>query len=399
MATKRSALPPLTDAVAREHPERIRTTPNGGRAWKCHYCSQFASSTTQRNLFVCRRHGGVTPTQRTGQGKPPGRPMTTGEDTRSRLLNVNEIVMGYKQKLVDIDATDEDLLHLRAYLHQSIRQRPSEEEVNGALESLLAAAKIVARITPVPAPLSKDALLHVLAEIRLLRKTLNDTSSLYTRFSRINKEIEDRYARFIRLAKLRSAMAHKNEPTHQLTFFMDTVHECLNILAQRLPPDTLTLLRARLDKEFNEIPERALQANTFKDLTVTPPNDGPFYSLPHTRDALEEIVTELRSQQLDLDNTDDDLLHLRAHILSVRQLLPTVTRTARMLEALLENLDHFMNQPDTEAALRARGEWDSVQRLESTDTASTGSSKRSIKGSKRSTSASSCSPMHGKNND
>ena len=147
MATKRSTLPPVTPQDTETNPERLRLTPNGGHAWKCHYCSAYASSETQEGRYVCRRHGGVTPKQREPQipvqnvesgavARPPGRPLTSGAHSRSPRLTVNELVQEYEEQLGDADATDEHMIYLRGHLDMWAAQREDEDDVEVSLVKL-----------------------------------------------------------------------------------------------------------------------------------------------------------------------------------------------------------------------------------------------------------------------
>ena len=361
MATKRSPLPPITPEDIELHPDRLRETPNSGYAWKCHYCNEFASSETQRGFYVCRRHGGVTPKQRRNLGRPPGRPMTSGKHSRSRMLSVDEIVEEYRQNLIDADATDEDILYLRGYLARAIDERPSEEEVALAIEELIRDTQEFQGA--LNGPITQEALLRALAEIRLYRRTLKHVSSFYQRFIRVTAEIEDRYARFIKLARLRSTISHKNAPADQLAFFAVTVQHCLQVLSDRVPPEKVALLRARLEKDFEELPERALTLTALKPITLSTGQENSFYRSHQLDDRLDEIVSSLRSQSLDLDDTDEDMLRLRAHLHSLRQLVELISKAATIIDSALGELDAFMDEEEVEVAVRQRGEWEKVERL------------------------------------
>ena len=362
MATKRSNLPRPTDSNIRHTPERVRGTPNGGHAWKCHYCGEYASSETQQGLFVCRRHGGVTPRQRAGKARPPGRPMTTGKDSRSRMRTFEEILADYEQMRVDADVTDEDFLHLRASLVQAIRARAAEEEVAQALEDLARAARSLCSPAMIATPVAKESLLHFLAELRLFRITLRDTSTLYKRFLRHTKRIEDALARFIRLAKVRSDIEHDNEGAHQLLIFAAVLRAVLEAAAQRLSEENLHLLTSRIHREFGQLPNRVLEPNTLIR-TVTLQDTFCFYQSGAEPDPFLATVNQLKEEIVDLDDTTHDMLSIRASLASVRQLFSTVRETARILEALLENLECSIDKEEVEAALREREQWTSLQHL------------------------------------
>lgn len=100
---KRSQLPQVTELDRRLRPDDIRTTPNGGFAWRCHYCRRYACDQSLQGRFLCRCHGGSTPRQRdlvqqylhhleTGKClRPPGRPLISGLSSRTRKVHVDEL--------------------------------------------------------------------------------------------------------------------------------------------------------------------------------------------------------------------------------------------------------------------------------------------------------------------
>ena len=102
--TKRSDLPAVTDADRLLFHEQLRRTPNGGWAWKCHYCGRYACDRSLAGRYLCRCHGGSTPRQRcpyqdalhrqeTGQGiKMPGRPIKLGRYARRPGIPIVQII-------------------------------------------------------------------------------------------------------------------------------------------------------------------------------------------------------------------------------------------------------------------------------------------------------------------
>jgi hypothetical protein len=363
MATKRSNLPPIISEDLQAQAEHLRPTPNGGYAWKCHYCGEFASSETQKGLYVCRRHGGATSRQRKKGSRPPGRPITSGKHSRSKMLRVDEIVEEFRQKLIDVDATDEDLLYLRGHLARAIGERPNEEDVAVSLEELEQASFELHEALNRVDTSSRESLLRALAEVRLYRKVLKRVTNYYQRFMRMTGEIEQRYARFIKLARLRSTINHKNAPAEQLSFFAATVRLCLQVLANHLTPEWLALVRARVEKEFAELPDRALTLTALKPATLTLEAQSNFYRVNEQNDPLDEIVDQLRRQKIDLDDTDEDMLRLRAHLRGLRQLSQTISTTAARLGTTLEALDLFMESDGVENAVRERLDWEKIERL------------------------------------
>lgn len=114
---KRSQLPQVPARLRARGGSSVRRTPNGGWAWTCHYCGQYASSETLAGRYVCRRHGGVTPRQRdpylrelafeaTGRRpRPPGRPIVHGLRSRGPTVRVIEYLRSRRaQAQRDVDA-------------------------------------------------------------------------------------------------------------------------------------------------------------------------------------------------------------------------------------------------------------------------------------------------------
>ena len=113
---KRSLLPSVTEKDRRKSPENIRATPNGGWAWKCHYCGRDACDRSVKGIFLCRCHGGSTPRQRdpvqrqlhqekTGQKlRTPGRPLMHGRYSRFPKVKVADILAEYYARKVESDA-------------------------------------------------------------------------------------------------------------------------------------------------------------------------------------------------------------------------------------------------------------------------------------------------------
>jgi hypothetical protein len=128
---KRSLLPPVTQKDHDLYPERIRSTPNGGWAWRCHYCHHYASSKTLSDKYVCRRHGGVTPKQRdlllalkwqyrTGKRpRPPGRPLIHGWRSRRPKVKLSDMVALYEER--QAEAREHTLRLLRRWQREDAK--------------------------------------------------------------------------------------------------------------------------------------------------------------------------------------------------------------------------------------------------------------------------------------
>lgn len=109
MARKKSdQLPSVSPQDLRHHLDRLRPTPRGGWAWRCHYCNRYASSISLKGRFLCRSHGGVTQRQldplakylARQQGKkvprPPGRPLKHGLYSRQPRVPVAQVLTEWR---------------------------------------------------------------------------------------------------------------------------------------------------------------------------------------------------------------------------------------------------------------------------------------------------------------
>lgn len=114
---KRSELPPVMLTDLHQQLERVRPTPNGGWAWRCHYCNHYASSESLSGRYLCRRHGGVTPKQRdwlqhhawyakTGKRlRQPGRPLLHGLRSRVKSVRVAALLAEAAARQRDLKRT------------------------------------------------------------------------------------------------------------------------------------------------------------------------------------------------------------------------------------------------------------------------------------------------------
>ena len=109
---KRSNLPAVTDYDRLACPDLLRSTPNGGFAWKCHYCGRYACDLSVAGRYLCRCHGGSTPKQRdlllsyieqlnTGkEPKRPGRSLKHGRYCRLPGISIKAMLADYRRRLV-----------------------------------------------------------------------------------------------------------------------------------------------------------------------------------------------------------------------------------------------------------------------------------------------------------
>jgi hypothetical protein len=108
---KRSNLPIVTAYDRLSSPDLLRSTPNGGFAWKCHYCGRYACDISVAERYLCRCHGGSTPKQRdlllsymellkTGkEPKRPGRPLKHGRYCRLPGISVKALIADYRRNI------------------------------------------------------------------------------------------------------------------------------------------------------------------------------------------------------------------------------------------------------------------------------------------------------------
>jgi hypothetical protein len=259
------------------------------------------------------------------------------------MLNVDAIISKYASTYSDVGATDEDLLYLRGYLERALGERPEAEEVASRLEILISESRPLQWALEEANESDNESLLKAVAEIQSFRRALKSTIHLYAHFLRTTAEIEKRYMRFIKLAKVRSDIAFNNAPAEHLAVFIDFLQQCLHVLEPRLPNEVFGVLKTRLRREFEQIPERALDlANpvpeAFGNVEAT-----AFYA---TEDGLDEIVQRLRAQNVNLDDSDSDLLHLRALLQSLRQMASLVAETFTSLREVLVALEVFVEDDD-----------------------------------------------------
>lgn len=247
---KRSELPTVKEADQIHAADRIRRTPTGW-AWKCHYCGQFASSETVDGKFVCRSHGGCTPRQRDPVAqqvahenfrpvpRPPGRPPRTGRWSRRQLLKVDEIFAMYKAQRLDPDATDDDMLYLRAELEQRKRELKELGETLELLANINGQLRTVAESSTGP------------LEVQELTREVN---LLMGKRLSLSRRIEKGHERLIKLAKIRAETRLKNGAANQIGQFMLMIERLTDIFQETLPPDVHAALQARLAKEFEALP-------------------------------------------------------------------------------------------------------------------------------------------------
>lgn len=279
MARKRVAPfdPPTAEDFEALGPERVRRGPRGGFLWLCESegCKQPASHLTVKGKKVCRSCGGSTAAQRdpmahaealaAGQEppRPPGRPVVHGFYAVVPGVRVDEIVQRYRDEGLDPDATDDDMLYLRAYLDDLKTLRPDSMVVAELLLYAITTlnnfkrAMTDERNAQTGKAMSVDQVLRVMGladdlagNLDKLRETLKETRS-------VTAGLEERHSNLIGLAKVRAETRLKNSAAQQLDAFTVMVERLQVILAETLPSNYAEALQVRFARELAELPGRA----------------------------------------------------------------------------------------------------------------------------------------------
>lgn len=267
---KRSPLPPVTARDRAEQPDRIRPTPSGW-AWRCMYCSKYASSETLAGAYVCRDHGGHTPAQRSPEKRqqarqegrkvprPPGRPLKTGFYSKRSGVRIDELIEDYQARKLNADHTDEDMLYLRAYLEEMKGLRPSVEALSLPLQELAEATNSFANeLVAEEGDVTVERVLDHLNRAKDWQALTHTTLKVLKRVESVSKDIEARHARLITLSKVRSETRLKNEAVHQVTVFSLLVRNFMVVLEEQLSPADFAALQRRIEKDLAELPQDVL---------------------------------------------------------------------------------------------------------------------------------------------
>ena len=351
MSTKRSELPPITPEDIQQAPERVRTTPNGGHAWKCHYCGLFASSATQKGLYVCRRHGGVPsrkrdplkratmPLKANKSSRPSGRPIIHGKYSKSELASIDEIVADYAQRHDNILDTQEDLRMLKAYQELLIQTRPNINTVHDALLELSEALEPIAEVFP-----------HITdAALQDLLECVERVYEGYVEFQDTTKGIEVRYERLIKAYFIQATTRVKNFPAEQLMHFQNFLHCLLQVYHRHLAPEDWEVLQHRYLKEFTMIPKRLLEldviATEAEADSKAKADHGRMYRVPPQAPWLLDAVEKHSSIGNTSEQGTSDLRYLRAYVQQAMLLEPTVRATYEHLHAFQDACASCLQDP------------------------------------------------------
>jgi hypothetical protein len=281
MGKKRTDLT-VTPADIEQRPERLRRTPSGGWAWKCGLCGRYASSLTVKGEPRCYHHGGTALRKRDlarvhedrlkGKSvRPSGRPLKNGFYSRDERVNIQQLVDEYHVQGDDPDATELDMLHLRARIENALQLEPSAEEVRTTLDTLLDELHTFAALPVEGESLTVDGVLNVLGTLDRLTRYIREADRLLGKLLTFERAIKNDHERVIKLAKTRAETRKANAAAAQLDAFAILVRNFLTVLKEMLPPEIYQALPVRIRKDFESISKRALEPGTVKrDLNCWP---------------------------------------------------------------------------------------------------------------------------------
>lgn len=267
MARKRAALfEPPTQQQAEQDPTAVLKGPKGNYMWRCTYCKRPASSLSVAGKYVCKSHGGATAKQRDPVEKvkavmedrpaprPPGRPITTGLYTKRPGVRVDELVREYQDRQLDPDATDEDMLYLRAYLDELKDRRPEVEALRDPLEGVLSALEeLLPSIVP-DENVSVDTIIDMLERGSEVKQLVMALSRLLKQVTGYTKDLENRHKALIMMSKARSETRLKDAAGRQLDIFTTISRRFMDILREQLSEADLSALEKRIEHDLTEVP-------------------------------------------------------------------------------------------------------------------------------------------------
>ncbi len=266
-------LPPITERDLAEQAERLRKMPNGGFAWKCDLCNQAASSLTQGGPR-CYQHGGTRKrakdrlevSKAKGKGKtyrPSGRPLKTGWYSREETVDIQKLVDAYRAAGLNPDATDEDMLHLRARLQRLHALEPLVDDLKAQMETLLVELRAWREQQVLDTgDLTVTKVLEKLDAYVLIAHKVDVISDALGRFMSLQDAIEERHARLIKMAHIRADTRVKNLAAEQLDVFTMMLSRLMLVLSESMAPPDFLALQKRMAKDLSEIPQRALEPHT-----------------------------------------------------------------------------------------------------------------------------------------
>jgi hypothetical protein len=270
---KRSTLPAVTQADIGTKRDQVQELPNGGWAWKCAYCNRLASSETAQGRYVCKAHGGRTEKQASPVERakavqearpvirPPGRPPVHGLYSKKPQIRVDGIVLDYQARQVDPDATDEDMLYLRAHLEVLKENAPDVSQAMAALQDLIGELVTLREDGWIDQEnISVEALMEMTGRLGRFDGYVTRASGLVKQLSMWTVGIEGRHERLIKLAKDRADTRLKNKAAKELDLFSMMANRFLILLSETLPVEIFRSLHKRVELDLSEIPINLYQA-------------------------------------------------------------------------------------------------------------------------------------------
>ena len=269
-------LPPVTPDDIQVRPDELRKTAKGGYAWKCGKCGQYASSLTASGPR-CYQHGGTRKSAKDPKAvvkavqddkplpRPPGRPLKTGWYSKDEMVNVYEIVEDYRARGLNPDATDEDILHLRARLQNLQSLEPTATQLADLLETTLEEAQtwLDDRVDDADGR-TVEEVLEKLEKLQVLNAILGNLSRTYSKFKSLQDGIEARHTNLVKLSQIRADTRLKNKAAEQLDVFTLMLGRLMLVLNEALPPSDFLALQKRLERDLADIPRRALEPGTIE---------------------------------------------------------------------------------------------------------------------------------------
>lgn len=270
-------------------PDLVLRGPKGALMWKCAHCKKPASSRTTEGKYVCKRHGGTSAAQRDPvkreqlrerkqkqeniqaekEDRPPvtvpapkgaGRPLKTGFYSKRDGVNVDELVEKYRSEGLNPDATDEDMLYLRAYIEDMKVLGPVVAQVAIKLEVLLELIDSFLQADVWDGNgLDVAGVLDFMKMLRPLQKEIQSTRAFYGKLMHFTEGMEDRHERLINMSRLRADTALKNAAAKDLSTFTVFLRRFLVLAAETIPPNSLLVLQEKIKKELKEVPRGALE--------------------------------------------------------------------------------------------------------------------------------------------
>ena len=201
-----------------------------------------------------------------GEGRtlrPPGRPFKHGWYSEGEAVGLFELVEAYRAANLNPDATDDDMLHLRARLQRLMSLEPDLRALRQQLECTLLQLQAWAQ-PPLEVEATSSTVAHIaegLGRLTELTQAVVGLQSAYDRFSSLDAAIEARHERLITLAKVRADTRVKNKAAEQLDVFVLMLERLMLVLKEGLAPEDFLALQRRLVRDLEQVPKRALEPN------------------------------------------------------------------------------------------------------------------------------------------